>query len=83
MMEKKSNNWLVGFYIATAMLLGFVFGFSHGIGMGIEECDKWKEMYDRHINEQWNMIERKDSMYAEYFKLRIEYKDGHVLEPKK
>lgn len=82
-MDKKSNDWLVCLCIAIAALLGFVFGFSHGIGMGVEECDKWKEMYDRHINSQWEMMQRKDSMYAEYFRLRIEYKDGTVLEPKK
>lgn len=82
-MEKKNNDWLVGFCIAIAALLGFVFGFSHGIGKGVEECDKWKEMYDLHINKQWDMMQQKDSMYAEYFKLRIEYMDGHVLEPEK
>lgn len=82
-MEKKNNDWLVGFCIAIAALLGFVFGFSHGIGKGVEECDKWKEMYNKHITDQWKMIQRKDSMYAEYFKLRIEYMDGHTLEPEK
>lgn len=82
-MEKKNNDWFVGFCIAIAALLGFVFGFSYGIGKGVEECDKWKEIYERHINSQWEMIQRKDSMYAEYFRLRIEYMDGTVLEPKK
>ncbi len=81
-MEKK-NDRTFSFSVTLALFLGFLIGLVSGINSMKSECDKWSEMYDRHINEQWNMIERKDSMYAEYFKLRIEYMDGHTLEPKK
>lgn len=81
-MEKK-NDRSFSFCVTLALFLGFLIGLVSGINSMKSECDKWSEMYDRHINEQWNMMERKDSLYAEYFKLRIEYMDGHVLEPKK
>lgn len=81
-MEKK-NDRSFSFCVMLALLLGFLIGLVSGINSMKSECDKWSEMYDRHINEQWNMMERKDSMYSEYFRLRIEYTDGRVIEPKK
>lgn len=81
-MEKK-NDRTFSFYVTLAFFLVFLIGLFCGINSMKSECDKWSEMYDRHINEQWNMMERKDSLYAEYFRLRIKYKNGCVLEPKK
>ena len=81
-MEKK-NDRSFSFCVTLALFLGFLIGLVSGINSMKSECDKWSEIYDRHINEQWDMMQRRDSMYAEYFELRIKYKDGHVLESKK
>ena len=81
-MEKK-NNRTFSLCVALGLFLGFLIGLVSGINYMKSECDKWSDMYDRHINDQWNMMQRKDSMYAEYFKLLIEYMDGHTLEPEK
>ena len=79
-MEKKTDKSF-SFCVTFALFLGFLIGLTAGLNCMKSECDKWADMYDRHITDQWKMIQRKDSMYAEYFKLRIEYMDGHTLEP--
>ena len=81
-MEKK-NDRLFSLYGIFVLFLGFLIGIISGINFMKSECDRWSETYDHHINEQWDMMQRRDSMYAEYFKLRIEYMDGHTLEPEK
>lgn len=81
-MEKK-NDRLFSLYVIFVLFLGFLIGLVSGINFMKSECDRWSEMYNRHINEQWDMMQRRDSMYAEYFGMRIKYKDGHVLEPEK
>lgn len=67
--------------LASAVLFGYCIGYVNGCERALTEAHEWKAMYEEHISRQWQMIQHRDTLYVEQLKLRINYKDGHKLEP--
>lgn len=69
-MEKRDER-IVSLIIAFAIFCGFIIGLAVGFNSMKSECDNWADMYDRHINKQWRMIEQRDSVYMHYLQIRL------------
>lgn len=47
--------------------IGYAIGYSNGCQRGLKTANDWKEMYDKHINGQWDLIRERDSIYMMHF----------------
>lgn len=51
--------------ILFSVAVGYITGYHRGVKDMLDQYESYKEMFDRHTNEQWDMIDRRDSLYLE------------------
>lgn len=81
MTEKKYKVQAMCLAFALVFAVGYGIGYAKGCKRVLDTANGWQEMYDRHINGQWEMIQRRDTLYVKALQLKLNYKDGHALTP--
>lgn len=77
------RNFNLALFLAFVLMLavGYAIGYVSCCNQVLKTAQGWKEMYEEHISKQWEMIQKRDSLYVNALQLQINYTDGHTLTP--
>ncbi len=81
MTEKKYKTLAMVQAIGFASAVAYGIGYANGCKRVLKTANEWQDMYDRHINRQWEMIQRRDTLYVKSIRLKLKYSDGSELTP--
>lgn len=65
---RKLEVWIICLFLVS---IGYIVGYSAGCNRVLKTASEWEQMYDEHINRQWDMIHERDSIYMHYLQIRL------------